>query len=112
MSAITCHVLDTSLGKPIAGLAVRLARIEAGTCEPLGAAVTDQDGRVKTLLGARPLSAGVYRLSFETGAHYEKLGQASFYERVEIEFRVADATEHYHVPLLLSPFGYTTYRGS
>ena len=112
MSAITCHVLDTSLGKPIAGLAVRLARLEAGVFEELGVATTDQDGRVKALLGARPLALGVYRLSLETGAHYESLGQTSFYERVEIQFRVANATEHYHVPLLLSPFGYSTYRGS
>jgi len=112
MSAITCHVLDTSLGKPVAGLMVRLGRLEAGAFEELGAGVTDRDGRVKGLLGARALAVGVYRLSFETGAHYEALGQASFYERVEIQFRVTNATEHYHVPLLLSPFGYSTYRGS
>ena len=112
MSAITSHVLDTSLGKPVAGLNVSLARLEAGELELVGQAVTDQDGRVKHLIGDAVLIVGVYQLSFETGAHYRKAGRESFYERVEIQFRVESASEHYHVPLLLSPFGYSTYRGS
>jgi 5-hydroxyisourate hydrolase len=112
MSAITSHVLDTSLGRPATGLSVSLARLEAGEFKALGQAVTDPDGRVKQLLGDGALTAGVYRLSFETGAHYRAAGRDSFYERVEIQFRVTSASEHYHVPLLLSPFGYSTYRGS
>ena len=92
VSAITSHVLDTSLGKPVAGLGVRLALFEAGAFQDLGQAVTDADGRVQRLLGARALSVGVYRLSFETGAHYRALGRDSFYERVEIQFRVANAS--------------------
>jgi len=112
MSAITSHVLDTSLGKPAAALSVTLARLEGGAFLELGRGVTDQDGRVKQLLGAHPLAVGLYRLSFETGAHYRATGRESFYERVELQFHVTNATEHYHVPLLLSPFGYSTYRGS
>ena len=112
MSAITTHVLDTSLGAPVSGLSVSLAVLEAGVFRELGRAVTDADGRVKHWPGAATFSSGVYRLSFETGAHYASLERASFYERVEIQFRVIDAGQHYHVPLLLSPFGYSTYRGS
>ena len=112
MSAITSHVLDTSLGKPAAGLAVSLALLEAGAFRELGHGVTDSDGRIKQLLGASTLVAGVYRLSFDTGAHYRAAQRDSFYERVEIQFHVTDPGQHYHVPLLLSPFGYSTYRGS
>jgi 5-hydroxyisourate hydrolase len=112
MSAITSHVLDTSLGKPAAGLSVRLALLQTDEFKELGRGVTDQDGRVKELLGGTALVVGVYRLCFETGAHYAARGQDSFYERVEIQFRVSNASEHYHVPLLLSPYGYSTYRGS
>jgi 5-hydroxyisourate hydrolase len=112
MSAITSHVLDTALGRPVAGLFVNLAVLEAGVFRELGCGATDADGRIKHLLGDQPLVAGVYRLNFETLAHYQGTGRDSFYERVEIQFRVTDATQHYHVPLLLSPFGYSTYRGS
>ena len=112
MSGITSHVLDTSRGEPVAGLSVSLAILEAGTFKELGRAISDSDGRIKQLLGNSPLTVGIYRLSFETAAHYRQAGSDSFFERVEIQFRVTDATQHYHVPLLLSPFGYSTYRGS
>jgi len=112
MSAITSHVLDTSFGKPAVAVSVSLAVLEDGAFVELGRGVTDEDGRVKQLLGKRPLAVGLYRLRFETGAHYRATGRESFYERVEIQFHVTDATQHYHVPLLLSPFGYSTYRGS
>ncbi len=112
MTAITSHVLDTSVGRPAPGLSVRLARLEAGTFIELGRSVTDADGRVKELLGVHALTTGVYRLSFDTGAYYLRAQRETFYEQVELEFRVTDASRHYHVPLLLSPFGYTTYRGS
>ena len=112
MSAITSHVLDTSLGKPATGVAVTLAVLDADAFRVLGQGVTDADGRVKGLLGEVPLNVGLYRLSFETGAHYRLSGRASFYERVEIQFHVSEPAQHYHVPLLLSPFGYSTYRGS
>ena len=112
MSAITSHVLDTSLGKPAAAVIVSLALLEDGAFVELGRGVTDADGRIKQLLGENALSVGLYRLRFETGAHYRAKGQNSFYERVELQFHVTDPSQHYHVPLLLSPFGYSTYRGS
>jgi len=112
MSAITSHVLDTSLGKPAAQVSVSLAVLDDGAFVELGRGETDQDGRIKQLLGQSALTAGLYRLRFETGAHFRASGRQSFYERVEIQFHVDDPGQHYHVPLLLSPFGYSTYRGS
>jgi 5-hydroxyisourate hydrolase len=112
MSAITTHVLDTSLGKPAVGVMVKLARLAEGATRELGVGVTDADGRVKALLGPTPLESGVYRLSFATGDYYRAAGRPSFFEQVEVHFRVEDGSEHHHVPLLLSPFGYSTYRGS
>jgi 5-hydroxyisourate hydrolase len=112
MSAITSHVLDTSLGRPAAAVSVSLAVLEDGAFVELGRGVTDQDGRIKQLLGESALAVGLYRLRFETGAHYRAAGLDSFYERVELQFHVTDPSQHYHVPLLLSPFGYSTYRGS
>jgi 5-hydroxyisourate hydrolase len=106
MSQITTHVLDTARGRPAAGIAVRLEHGE----ELLGSGRTDEDGRLRDLLAeGATLAAGEYRLVFETGAY---LGDKGFYPRVAIDFRVAGGGEHYHVPLLLSPFGYSTYRGS
>jgi 5-hydroxyisourate hydrolase len=112
MSAITSHVLDTSLGKPAVAVSVSLAVLEDGAFVELGRGVTDEDGRVKQLLGSSSLGVGLYRLRFETGAHYRANGRESFYERIEIQFNVSDPSQHHHVPLLLSPFGYSTYRGS
>jgi 5-hydroxyisourate hydrolase len=112
MSAITCHVLDTSLGQPAAQLEVSLALLEGNAFRELGRGLTDADGRIKQLLGSHALLAGTYRLCFEAGAHYRVAGRASFYDRIDIQFVVTDASQHYHVPLLLSPFGYSTYRGT
>ncbi len=108
MSPITTHVLDVSLGRPAAGVPVVL---ESGGKE-LGRGVTDADGRLKTLLGDAPLAAGVYRLTFDTDAYFKALKTDSFYPSVSVTFEVRKPGEHYHVPLLLSPFGYSTYRGS
>lgn len=112
MSAITSHVLDTSLGKPAASVSVSLAVLKDGAFVELGRGLTDPDGRIKRLLEDGPLTIGLYRLSFEAGAHFRATGRESFYEQVEIQFHVSDPSQHYHVPLLLSPFGYSTYRGS
>ena len=112
-SPITSHVLDTALGLPAKGLGVRLDVLEAsGDWRVLESALTDADGRVNGLLAAEKLEAQTYRLSFETGAYYRAQGRAGFYPRVDIIFEVVETTAHYHVPLLLSPFGYSTYRGS
>lgn len=111
---ITTHVLDTSIGRPAAGVAVRLEhQLADGTWYIVGSGVTDDDGRQRGLVPASsPALAGAFRLTFETAAYFQSRNTASFYPRVVIEFTIRDAGAHYHVPLLLSPFGYTTYRGS
>lgn len=113
MSPITTHVLDTSSGRPATGIAVTLEASEGGSFRELARGTTDPDGRCRELLpeGVR-LAAGVYRLSFDSGAYFAARGQDTFYPRVQLLFAVREPGEHYHVPLLLSPFGYTTYRGS
>ena len=105
MSGISTHVLDTSKGSPVAGIKVHLWFKDA----LVGSGVTDHDGRVRTLLPEGvPLQTGSYRIQFEIGDYCPR----GFYPEVAITFAVRDSTVHYHVPLLLSPFGYTTYRGS
>ena len=114
MSGISTHVLDTSAGRPAAGVRVTLARRAADdSWTAIPQAETDGDGRVGSLLPeGEPLSAGTYRVRFETGDYFSGEGRGTFHPFVEIVFSVADPGEHYHVPLLLSPYGYTTYRGS
>src|SRR5262245_9426946 len=114
MSAITTHVLDLTLGRPAAGVPVRLEVLQPETgWVSLTEKATDDDGRVKDLLdsGAR-LDAATYRLTFLSGSYFERLGMPSFHPEVTVVFRIEDTAGHYHVPLLLSPFGYSTYRGS
>lgn len=103
---ISTHVLDTAKGKPAAGMRVQIARRRAEDWEIINEATTDQEGRVKNLIP--DLQPGTYRLRFYTAA-YNKDG---FFPEVTIMFDVKDPNQHYHVPLLLSPFGYSTYRGS
>lgn len=109
MSTISTHVLDTSLGEPAAGVRVTLER--DGTV--IGAGTTDTDGRVKELLkSGQHLTAGAHDLIFFVGDYFSRAERNAFYDRIVISFRVESDSEHYHVPLLLSPFGYSTYRGS
>ena len=103
---VTTHVLDTARGRPAAGIAVLLERVAGDGWEHVGRGTTDADGRAREL-GAS--GAGRYRLIFDTGAY---LGDTAFYPQVTVEFRVGEGDDHYHVPLLLNPFGYSTYRGS
>lgn len=113
-STISTHVLDTALGAPAQGIRVVLERFisEAGETE-LGTSVTDQDGRVRDLLDPGiSLAEGSYRLRFDTGAYFARTGGESFFPEISVAFSVGRAPQHYHVPLLLSPFGYSTYRGS
>lgn len=114
MSAITTHVLDTSIGRPAVGVAVVLERYRSSDAPPeiLGNGRTDEDGRLRDLAPAGPLVPGTYRLRFDTRAYFAEQELESFYPEVTISFIVRGGTEHYHVPLLLSPFGYSTYRGS
>ena len=107
MSHVTTHVLDAALGQPAARITVALSGPD-GTVIALGE--TDADGRVPEL-GPDLLPAGDYRLEFETGPYFAASGRATFYPRVTVDFILKDAT-HHHVPLLLSPFAYSTYRGS
>jgi 5-hydroxyisourate hydrolase len=103
---VTTHVLDTSRGRPAEGVPVVLERARGDSWEPVGRATTDADGRARDLGSA---ATGRYRLTFDTCAY---LGEEAFYPQVTVEFRVDQGEDHYHVPLLLNPFGYSTYRGS
>lgn len=111
---ISTHVLDTARGRPAAGMRVLLARVEeSGATRELGSGSTDADGRVRELMPAGVmLSTGEYRLTFESGAYFEATQQECFYPIVVVSFTISDISQHHHVPLLLSPFGYTTYRGT
>ena len=103
MAGITTHILDTSKGRPAAGVPVTLEVHRGGSWEMVGRGSTDADGRLRTLTEGKALEKATYRLTFETGG---------FFPQVTIVFRVDAPDEHYHVPLLLSPYGYSTYRGS
>ncbi|MCO5044997.1 MAG: hydroxyisourate hydrolase [Kiritimatiellae bacterium] len=114
-SPITTHVLDTAAGKPAAGVHVRLQiwSDAAKEWKKLTEGETNADGRITDWLPAdKPIAAGVYRVRFDVAAYYKKCGQSTFFPHVPIVFEIRDATQHYHVPLLLSPYGYSTYRGS
>ncbi len=129
MSTVTTHVLDSTLGCPAVGVPVRLDYLggagpvpggaplapggasPAGVASPVAAAVTGGDGRVNQL-GPAHLQAGIYRLVFDTGAYFAASGTRTFYPEVAVSFVIDNTDGHYHVPLLLSPFAYATYRGS
>jgi 5-hydroxyisourate hydrolase len=114
MSTISTHILDTSRGAPASGVAVCLeVQNNDETWTELSHAWTDSDGRVKTFfLVERTVSYGTYRLVFDTEPYYAALSLECFYPQVSVVFKVSDASQHYHVPLLISPYGYSTYRGS
>lgn len=107
MSAVTTHVLDTAAGRPAAGIAVRLEAWD-GEWHAIGAGVTDDDGRIREL-GPDTVTAGRYRLTFDTESYF---GGAAFFPEVTVTFTVTDPAQHHHVPILLSPFAFSTYRGS
>jgi 5-hydroxyisourate hydrolase len=111
---ITTHVLDTAGGKPAAGVTVILEMRHQRDWIPVGRGTTDANGRLMSLTEENhPLSIGTYRLTFDTGTYHQEHGIANpFFPEVKIVFNVETADEHFHVPLLLSPFGYSTYRGS
>jgi 5-hydroxyisourate hydrolase len=111
VSGITTHVLDTSRGCPAVGVPVVLERAVDSRWEPVARGTTDADGRAGDLLTSVPEN-GRYRLTFDTGAYFRAISETGFYPEVSVTFVVGQGEEHYHVPLLLSPFGYSTYRGS
>ena len=113
MSGITTHVLDTARGRPAAGVPVTLEAKSHGGWAVVGRGATDTDGRLRDLAPADfHLTEGEYRLTFDAGSYFKASGGDGFYTEVVVSFVVRDAAAHYHVPVLLSPYGYTTYRGS
>ncbi|MBX3432520.1 MAG: hydroxyisourate hydrolase [Pirellulales bacterium] len=113
MITITTHVLDTSLGKPAAGVLVELQAVEPIGVRTLSAATTDADGRVKLWPGLDDgVAPGPLRLVFATGDYFVATSREAFFPAVTIDFRPTADYQHYHVPLLLAPYGYSTYRGS
>lgn len=108
---ISTHVLDTTRGRPASGVAVTLERESNGAWTTVGQGVTDDDGRLKGLVTG-DVPAGTWRITFAVEPYFARLGVEGFYPAVSIDFRVRAPQEHYHVPLLLNPFGYSTYRGS
>ena len=110
MGRLTTHVLDTASGRPGAGIKVELYRLEGGAATLVASAVTNADGRTdQPMLEGAAFASATYQLAFHVGAYFKKQG---FYDIVPVRFHVADAGVHYHVPLLCSPWSYTTYRGS
>ena len=110
---LSVHVLDLQSGKPTAGIGVTLEARAGDGWRELAAATTDAQGRVKGLFPkGQAMVAGDYRIVFRTGDFYRRLGQPTFFPRIPVEIHVDDPAQHTHVPLLLSPFGYSTYRGN
>ncbi len=113
MSGISTHILDVSRGRPAAGVRVTLERGDGEVWRELGTAATDEDGRAKQLLAsADSLEKGHYRLTFHTQAYFDACGVEGLYPVVQVTFTVANSAGHYHIPLLLTANGYSTYRGS
>ena len=117
MGRLTTHILDTAHGRPGAGIAISLFRIDGGQRVALGHFISNADGRCDApLLQGDDLAVGVYELDFAVGDYFCALGldlpQPRFIDVVTLRFGIADAAAHYHVPLLVSPYGYSTYRGS
>jgi 5-hydroxyisourate hydrolase len=113
MSQITTHVLNTALGAPAKGVPVLLEQMEPSKqWKELSRKKTNSDGRVTDLLPEGKLAKGTYRLTFDTKSYFDEIDEKSFYAFVSVVFQIEDTKQHYHVPLLISPFGYSTYRGS
>lgn len=112
MSPLTTHVLDTARGVPAQGLPIVLERQTPGGFVEIARGVTDADGRIRDLIDVASFAAGVWRLTFDTATYFEATGTEGFYPWVSVVFAVTRPDDHHHVPLLLSPHGYSTYRGS
>ena len=112
--SLSTHVLDAALGRPAEDVPVRLTSGTGPAATQLFSAVTDSDGRYRYQADGQDveLSAGVYELTFDTAAYFAASGQTGFYPEVTVTFEITDVTAHHHVPLLLSPFAFSTYRGS
>eukprot|EP00128_Syssomonas_multiformis_P015678 Colp12_sorted_trinity150504_noHs@9119 len=111
-SPLTTHILDTALGKPAVNVPIRVERLSDGQWTHLSAGTTNSDGRCPGLLTQTTFVKGCYRITFDTDAYFKALGSEGFYPYVQVVFNITDPGQHYHIPLLLSPYGYSTYRGS
>jgi 5-hydroxyisourate hydrolase len=112
-TSISTHVLDTALGTPAVGVNVIFERVDPNVTTEISRDFTDTDGRATGLVpGGATIVAGTYRLTFDVASYFASTQRSTFYRVIRIEFEVGGLPEHYHVPLLLSPFGYATYRGS
>ncbi len=109
---LSTHVLDATAGRPAVGVGVLLETFSGGGWTEVATGVTDDDGRLTDWLPPDRPGIGTHRLLFDTGAYFARAGVASFYPAVTVTFLIDDADRHHHVPLLLSPFAYSTYRGS
>jgi 5-hydroxyisourate hydrolase len=112
MKSISTHVLDISRGRPAQGVPVTVEKKDGDVYSRLEAGRTDADGRVKELVPEGKLTTGTYRITFDTASYFTAQGVEGFYPEASVVFTIRDAEAHYHVPLLLSAFGYSTYRGS
>ena len=113
MSPITTHVLDTTTGKPASELSISLQRRNPdGSFTTIAKGITNEDGRITDLLKEGELQIGIYKMHFDTDGYLKNNGIDGFYPEAVICFRIENTKQHYHIPLLLSPFGYSTYRGS
>ena len=109
---LSTHILDTAIGRPASHVPVVLSQLQLDRWHHVGCGETDSDGRCKTLLGDSPLQSGTYKIRFATAVYYAAQGLTGLYPYVDIVFTVAEPSQHYHIPLLLTANGYTTYRGS
>ena len=112
MSPITTHILDTHRGCPAQGVPIQLFQQKEGSFVLLSEGVTNDDGRIRDLLEEGSLEPGIYKMRFDTKAYHDSLGIKGFYPEALVVFEIIATDEHYHIPLLLSPFAYSTYRGS
>jgi 5-hydroxyisourate hydrolase len=109
---LSTHILDTAIGRPAANVSLTLSKLTDDTWREIGHGKTDGDGRCKTLLGDAPLEAATYKIKFATAEYFNTQSLTGLYPYVEIVFTIAEPAQHYHIPLLLTANGYTTYRGS
>jgi 5-hydroxyisourate hydrolase len=113
VNGISTHILDTSLGRPVAGVSVTLEQSGASGWREIAMQTSDDDGRVRQMLPSEwQLQRGPYRLTFQTQDYFDKRGVQGLYPLVQVTFTVTEVADHYHIPLWLAPNGYSTYRGS
>ncbi len=112
MRSVSTHILDTTFGKPAPNVPVLLEKRVRENWEKAGGGFTDADGRIRDLVPEGQLEVATYRITFDTAAYYHLHDIQCFYPEVSVMFQIRDVESHYHVPLLVSPYGYSTYRGS